>query len=318
MSSPSSVAYFVFNRPRHTRQSFAAVRNRRPSHLFIIADGPRASHPQDFARCREVREIVNLIDWPCRVYRNYSDTNLGCKRRISSGLDWVFSQVDRAIILEDDCVASSEFFSFCDTLLEFYEEDERVWAINGNSYQAHGQNGDGSYYFSKYPDCWGWATWRRAWNHYQVELPFLEEWIGSTRWKAAFPLRAEQRYWRQKLNLVRRGKIDTWDYQWLACMNFGEGLAATPNANLVTNIGFDEGTHMNERDNSGPHNLTPLGAIVHPSEVKPDSEADEFYRQRFFSPSYELSRRVTDWITRCLGKTHRVRVQRAFSDDVRL
>jgi len=285
MPCPSSpVAYFVFNRPRHTRQSFAAIRAQKPPQLFIIAEGPRERHPEDVARCREVREIVEVIDWPCTIHRNYSGTNLGCKKRISGGLDWVFSQVDRAIILEDDCVAAPEFFSFCDTLLEVYKDNEKVWVVNGNSYQLKHQRGAASYYFSKYPDCWGWATWRRAWINYEGELPFLEEWIGSERWGAAFPFKAEQQYWSQKFRMVKRRRIDTWDYQWVACMNYEGGLAATPNANLVKNIGCDsEGTHTNECDQECVYDPSALGTIVHPSEIKADFEADELYRSRFFT-----------------------------------
>jgi len=291
ISSP--IAYFVFNRPRHTRKTFAVIRGQMPSQLFIIADGPREKYPEDIERCRKVREIVETIDWPCKVHRNYSDTNLGCKRRVSSGLDWVFSQVDRAIILEDDCFASAEFFSFCDTLLEFYKDNDKVWVVSGNSLQPEHQRGDGSYYFSKYPDCWGWATWQRAWQHYQGDLPFLEEWKNSPRWRECFPARVEQRYWDRIFNLVQRGKIDTWDFPWTACAIYGGGLAATPNANLVQNIGFDaEGTHTTTLDERFAYDITPLGSMVHPSGIKADVQADEFYFQQFFVSRYRLWQRL--------------------------
>lgn len=98
------VAYIVFNRPRHTERTFAALREQRVPTLFIIADGPRPGHPTDAERCAEVRAIVERVDWPCEVHRHYAETNLGLKRRVSSGLDWVFGQVERAIVLEDDCL----------------------------------------------------------------------------------------------------------------------------------------------------------------------------------------------------------------------
>lgn len=129
------IAYIIFNRPRHTRETFAAIRAQQPAKLFIIADGPRPGHPTDAERCREVQEIVEQIDWPCEVYRNYADENLGLKRRVSSGLDWVFEKVDRVIVLEDDCLPHPDFFGFCETLLERYENDERVWVITGNNFQ---------------------------------------------------------------------------------------------------------------------------------------------------------------------------------------
>ena len=291
LSSP--VAYIVFNRPRHTNETFAAIREQRPSTLFIIADGPREGNPEDVERCREVREIVEKIDWPCKVYRNYSETNLGCKRRFSTGLDWVFTQVAHAIILEDDCVASADFFSFCETLLKHYENNEAVWAVTGNSYQPQHRRGDGSYYFSKYPDCWGWATWQRAWQHYQEDLPFLEEWNGSPRWRECFPVHAEQRFWDRVFRLCQQGKIDTWDFPWVACVLYGGGLVATPNANLVRNIGFDaEGTHTKGQDAEGVYEITPFGSMVHPSGIMADVEADEYYFQRFFADQSSLWQRL--------------------------
>ena len=133
MNTP--IAYFIFNRPRQTRITFAAIRSQRPDKLFIVADGPRRDHQSDLELCREAQRIVEQIDWPCRAYRNYADLNMGLKQRVSSGLDWVFEKVDRAIILEDDCLPHPDFFMFCETLLELYKDDERVWVITGNNFQ---------------------------------------------------------------------------------------------------------------------------------------------------------------------------------------
>jgi hypothetical protein len=275
------VAYIVFNRPRHTHKTFAAIRAYRPSQLFVIADGPRPNHPADSERCREVRDIVSEIDWPCDVRSNLSETNLGCARRVSTGLDWVFSTVDRAIILEDDCLATPEFFSLCDALLERYLSNESVWTIVGNSYQPQYCRGDGSYFFSKYPDCWGWATWRRAWRRYDHDLTFLNEWSKSRRWREDFPTKSEQRYFSRVLSDALSGAVDSWAFRWTACVIYGGGLTATPNANLVKNIGFDdEATHTTH----GPaYDVTSRGALIPPSQIVADAKADKYLRRKFFS-----------------------------------
>ena len=130
-----SIAYIVFNRPRHTRETFEAIRAQRPAKLFIIADGPRPNHPTDAERCQAVRDIVKHVDWPCEVYRNYADQNMGLKRRISSGLTWVFDSVETAVILEDDCLPHPDFFAFCQNLIERYKDDELVWVITCNNFQ---------------------------------------------------------------------------------------------------------------------------------------------------------------------------------------
>ena len=127
------VALFIFNRPDLTRQVFARIREARPERLLIIADGPRNDRPGESELCAATRTTVETIDWDCDVERNFSDINLGCRERVSSGLDWVFSQREEAIILEDDCLPDGSFFRYCAELLEHYRRDERVVSIHVGS-----------------------------------------------------------------------------------------------------------------------------------------------------------------------------------------
>lgn len=280
------VAYIVFNRPRHTEQTFAVLRQQRPSRLFIIADGPRPGHLTDTARCQAVRAIVEQVDWPCEVHRNYADTNLGLKRRVSSGLDWVFEQVERAIVLEDDCFAHPDFFRFCDTLLERYAADERVWVVTGNNFQNGRRRGEAAYYFSKYNHCWGWATWRRSWRHYDGELTFWPEWRESRDWRRKLCDPHERAYWSAIFEHVHAGGIDSWAYPWTASVWYHGGLTATPNVNLVSNIGFGpDGTHtLAEADRDGLP-VGPLGELTHPRHVIVDRRADRYVFDHHFGGS---------------------------------
>lgn len=279
MDSP--VALVVFNRPEHTRASFESVRARRPSQLFVIADGPRRQYAGEAQRCEQVRAIVEQVDWDCEVHRDYADENLGLKRRVSSGLDWVFSHVDRAIVLEDDCVAHPDFFRFCDVLLDRYADDDGVAVVTGDNFQGGIQRGDASYYFSKYNHCWGWATWRRAWQHYDGAIPFWPSWRDSDHWRQTTPNPVERRYWEAIFDRVHRGEIDSWAYPWTACTWYHGGLTATPNVNLVTNIGFGPGaTHTHA--GMAPTGTSALGPIRHPADVERDLEADRFTFENHF------------------------------------
>jgi hypothetical protein len=283
LSFTPPIAYVIFNRPRHTKVTFDAIREARPSKLFIIADGPRIGHPTDAARCAEVRLIVEQIDWPCEVHHNYADQNMGCKLRVSSGLDWVFSQVEAAVVLEDDCVPNPDFFSFCEELLLRYATDERVWVITGNNFQQGKRRGDASYYFSKYNHCWGWATWSRAWKHYRVDMPFWPEWQSQSSWKQRMPDLVEREVWATTFDRVKRGEIDTWDYQWTACVWHHGGLTATPNVNLVTNIGFGpDATHTVTGDDQAGLPTARLGVLTHPKRVVQNNNADRFVFNRNF------------------------------------
>lgn len=303
--SQTPIAYIVFNRPRHTERSFAALRTQCPTKLFIIADGPRPGHPTDAERCAEVRTIVGQVDWPCEVHHNYAETNLGLKRRVSSGLDWVFGQVECAIVLEDDCVPHPDFFTFCDALLERYANDARVWVVTGNNFQNGRQRGNAAYYFSKYNHCWGWATWRRAWSQYNGGLSFWPNWKNSTDWLEKIPDAVERCYWNAIFDRVHLGEVDSWAYPWTASVWHHDGLTATPNVNLVTNIGTGpDATHTVTGNDQEGIPVQPLGILTHPARVEKDRDADRYVfghtfggiEQRWYRQILKLPWRLADRI----------------------
>jgi len=233
---------------------------------------------------------------------------MGLKRNVSAGLDWVFSQVERAIVLEDDCVAHPDFFLFCDELLERYADDHRVSVITGNNFQNGQKRGDASYYFSKYNHCWGWATWRRAWKYYQEDIPFWPEWSKSKDWLEKTNDKVERHYWTKIFKRVRAGKIDSWAYLWTGSVWYHGGLTATPNVNLVSNIGFgDDSTHTASIDSPLAAMKTgAIGDIFHPVEIIQDLNADRFvfdhnfggHAYRFPQSLLRLPRRIISFIYR--------------------
>jgi len=288
--SKAPIVFLIFNRPEHTKRSFAAIRSQRPSTLLIIADGPRAGNEADVAKCAEVRRIVSGVDWPCEVFHEYSDKNLGCRLRVSSGITWAFTKVERAIILEDDCIPNTDFFEFCNTLLEFYENNSKVWVITGNNFQNGIKHGDAAYYFSNYNHCWGWATWRRAWQYYDVSIPFWPDWARTNDWKTKFATNEERRAWKKIFDQVKLGTIDTWDYQWTATVWLHNGLTATPNANLVSNIGFgQDATHTTVSSQLDSLPTQPLGKLIHPQTIAVNQAADKYvFNLIFRGPSIAI------------------------------
>jgi hypothetical protein len=140
----------------------------------VIADGYSGDDKHEMQKCIETRKIIDGVDWECDVRKNYSETNLGCARRVSSGLDWVFNQVEEAIILEDDCLPDPSFFRFCTDLLERYRSDNRIFSISAQNFYGQAVP-EASYYFSRYHHCWGWATWKRAWQHFDFEMKLWPE-----------------------------------------------------------------------------------------------------------------------------------------------
>jgi hypothetical protein len=143
------VALLIFNRPDTTALVFQAIAKAKPPKLLVVADGPRDARPGEADKCQAARAIIEQVDWPCEVITHYADTNMGCKLRVSSGISWIFDQVEEAIILEDDCLPDPTFFRYCQEMLERYRDNERVGMVSGGNLQFGQKRGYGSYYFSK-------------------------------------------------------------------------------------------------------------------------------------------------------------------------
>ena len=284
------ILFIVFNRPETTIKVFEKIRQAKPLRLYIAGDGPREGREGEKEKVNKVREIVTKLDWPCEVKTLFRDKNLGCKKGVSTAISWFFEYEEQGIILEDDCLPHLDFFSFCENLLDRYARDERVSIITGNNFQNGKWRGDGSYYFSKYNHIWGWASWRRSWFHYDGDLKFWPEWSNSKAWFDHMPDKVERRYWQNNFELVQKEQIDTWDYPWTASIWYKNGLTATPNVNLVSNIGFGkDATHTNfENDKNANLPTKEIGKIIHPLKIKQDTEADRYNFDNFFEDILEI------------------------------
>ena len=285
MKSP--VIFIIFNRLETTKRVFEAIRKAQPSKLLVIADGPRNDHPDDIEKCNAVRSVINNVDWDCEVITNYSDINMGCKNRISSGLYWAFEQVEEAIILEDDCLPHHTFFRFCDEMLEYYRDDTRIAMISGDNFQFGKKRTDYSYYFSRYPHIWGWATWKRSWDNYDIDMKVWPE-IRDGRWlEDILHSKPAAWYWRYIFNSVFNDKTNSWGYPWtFSCWKQGE-VTVLPNVNLVSNLGFDDDAlHTKDKNKYTEMDTSEMDfAISHPPHVVPDHVADAITEKEMFSGS---------------------------------
>ena len=283
-----AVLLLVFNRPKKTEQVFEAIREVKPSKLYVAADGPRTNVSAEDGHCAKVREICNKVDWPCEVTRLYRERNLGCRVAVSDAISWFFNAEEEGIILEDDCVPSSSFFSFCQDLLERYKHDERIMHISGLNWQDGKWRGEGDYYFSKYPGIWGWATWRDRWDKYDLELTDFYDFIKARRIEKITENWKEQQYHLNGFIDCISKTVDTWDIQWKYSVFNDSGICIFPNVNLITNIGFGTGaTHTVDEGNwrSMRERFDFQSSVLrHPSEVIIDKAADEYMANRIFTP----------------------------------
>lgn len=269
------------------------VRRIRPTRLLIVADGPRTSRPDDVALCAAVRNIVMQIDWETALHTEFATENLGCGPRLATGITWAFEQVEEAIILEDDCLPDESFFPFCAELLARYRNDERIMHISGSNFQFGRGPMQFSYYYSRFAHVWGWASWRRAWHHFDYDMTSWPDVRNGSLLSIWLNSRGAERKWRKSFDwFYGAGKRATWDYQWqLACW-LQHGLSIVPSTNLVANIGFGvEATHT---DRPSPFSAMPVHPVAfplhHPPYMIRHREADNLTEKTLYGSG--LAKRI--------------------------
>lgn len=273
-----AVLFLIFNRPDTTARVMQTIRRARPSRLYVAADGPR-DRPGEAELCQEARRIATAVEWPCEVRTLFHDSNLGCRNAVSSGISWFFEHEPEGIVLEDDCLPTPSFFRFCAELLDYYRNEARVMCITGNNFQEDMGDYPCSYYFSKYNHVWGWASWRRAWNLYDLEMAAFPRFSRSGALDSMSATPGFSQTWEKTFKKAYRGEIDTWDYQWQFACWLHKGATCTPRTNLVSNIGFrPDATHTRDAE-SASANL-PAGELEfplnHPPEIAIEEQRDAY------------------------------------------
>ncbi|WKN29788.1 nucleotide-diphospho-sugar transferase [Porifericola rhodea] len=262
-SLDTPVLFLVFNRPDVTKRVFERIRVVKPKQLFVAADGPRLTHPDDEQKCEEVRKIASSVDWDCELKTLFREENMGCGKAVSSAIDWFFEHVDMGIILEDDIVPDHSFFPFCQHLLQKYKDDSRVMMISGLNICEQWKEDVQDYHFSYFGGIWGWASWKRAWAHYDFHLtawavPHIRQLILHF-----FP--TEIRGYREGMyDKLAAGKIDTWDLQWTFAKILNSGLTIIPAHNLIKNIGCigQSGTHVTNGHPWSNLKVNPVNSLI--------------------------------------------------------
>lgn len=290
MKESPPVLFLVFNRPTTTARVFARLRDARPSRLFIAADGPRPHRPGEVELCAQVRRLIDEgIDWDCKVERLYRTKNVGCKLAVSGAITWFFRHVEAGIILEDDCLPDPTFFPFCGELLERYHDDRRVMHIAGFNPNPSDQSDSAapSYLCWHFGSIWGWATWRRAWANYDVEMKAWPEFLRSGSMRNYCTSEAEMQSRIPAFSATYDGRINTWDYQWAFTRLRHGGVSLTPCTNLISNLGFDsDATHtVNSSDRRANAATQPLSfPLQHPATIVPCTRFGAIYWQGIQEP----------------------------------
>lgn len=231
------ILFLFYNRPETTFKVFEKIKLYQPKELYLASDGPRKDRDNEKSIVLDLREqILDKIDWDCNVKILFRNNNLGCKLAVSNAIDWFFSFVEKGIILEDDCVPSLSFFSFMETALDYYKNQDEIFMISG--FNKHPSVFSPNQFYSKIGSIWGWGTWRNRWAKYDVELK---------NWKTNYTeielkRDVDSKIIFQKLvndfNAIKNNKIDTWDIQVQFLLLKEKMYCIYPKKNLITNIGI--------------------------------------------------------------------------------
>jgi hypothetical protein len=300
---------FVFSRREVTRRNIAALRSVAPPHVFVVADGPRPGRPEDDDNCQAVRAVVDEIDWPCTIEKRYAETNIGLEASVELGLDWVFSKVDRAIVLEDDCIPDPTFFRYCEDLLERYADDRRVWQVGGDAHTVPAKVfGEDSYAFTTWASVWGWATWADRWQAHRAE--FDRDHAGAAERVRESPRTAPAR---RKVPVrpadgalvtsaalrhftfvagEENGDAYGWDHHWWVTIMSRSGLSTTPAVTMIENDGYGEGaTHTRAEKAPVPARPMPM-PLRHPQTVSLNTDVERELELVLLRTDGRLSRLV--------------------------
>lgn len=283
----TSILFLIFKRKESSLAVLQEIRKIKPKHLYIAADGPRENNEDDKIQCALTRTaVLESIDWDCDVKTLFRSENRGCGYGPAEAITWFFKQEEYGIILEDDILPSQTFFPFCEELLIKYKDNEKVMSIAGTNFVSQSFESSESYYFTNYAGGWGWASWRRAWKHYDYNISDWEYKKNKRKIRNKF---SEEGYtfWANAFDLVCNKNIDhIWDYQWAFCKMIHDGIGIIPAVNLTKNIGFgSDATHTKDvRQDIIAANINEEISfpLIHPNDIKPNTAFDKFISKKFF------------------------------------
>ena len=239
-----AVAMIFFNRPDTLKTVFESVLEAQPSKLYLIQDGARANRPKDVENVAKCREVVSNIDWECEVVHDYSDINLGCGKRIFTGLSNVFMHEEYAAIVEDDIVIGESFLPFCKEMCERYKDDQRIHMISGMNHLGVYEECPYDYFFSQGGGAiWGWATWARCWNELDWNMEAVSNNYIVNCLKNGNTPNNVSKVIAERALVIRQGILKGvsptfWSLHFGLYGYLGSRLNIVPKYNLISNIGL--------------------------------------------------------------------------------
>jgi archaellum component FlaF (FlaF/FlaG flagellin family) len=297
----SPILIIAFNRPEVTRETFKYIEAAKPSILYIAVDGSRENVEGEKQKVDEVKKILSTISWDCDVHYKINSKNLGAEVTVSSAISWVFEKEEFAIILEDDIVAPMSFLSFAQEMLVKYKDHEEIATVTGSNFTPIPFPNNEDYCFAKYGHSWGWATWKRAWQNFDLNLAVDPAHLKDDFLRSISVNDREARYLKKQFSkLIQNGPGNsTWDYTANYFLRSNNKLSIIPRVNLTSNIGVF-GLHAKGKTEHHFRKYDEDFKVKnHPKEVSHFVEFDKHHFRNYIYP-------ITPFHIRALRKMRRM------------
>ena len=277
------VLLLAYNRTKNIKKILKILKELKVVKLYVSLDGPKNTR-LDIRQNDRIKLFFENKKWKHKIKKNYLKKNHGCRDGVSNGINWFFKNEKMGIILEDDCLPNKSFFEFCKRNLIYFKNNKKIGCITGNNFQKNNSLSEYEYYFSKYPHCWGWATWKRSWKIYDRNIKFWKKFKLTNYWKNYFDNQNEHKYWNMIFDNCYNKKIDSWAFPWALCLWKKNLLTVTPTVNLVKNLGFGEkATHTISKSDDMFYQYYELSNnLKKPKITKADKKMDTYVFNNHF------------------------------------
>ncbi len=257
------VLVLAFNRADHVEEAMKAIREYKPERLYLECDGARRHKDGEKDAVENTRQtMLNAVDWPCEVKTLFHEENLGCANAVYGAISWFLENEEYGVICEDDVIIGMDFFKLCEELLPRYVNEVDIMSISAQNH-CNRKDLKNTYVYSNRFDCWGWATWKRAWERMDMSMsavPSLTYWQLTRRYGYIESL-IRLRYWKWAYDNIE--SLSSWATRFNLAVQVNKGKSIVPGVNLAVNIGTSGGTHYDVGE-INPYPFLKIGTISWP------------------------------------------------------
>jgi GT2 family glycosyltransferase len=259
MQNFAPIALFVYNRPEHTRRTIKFLQQNlmaEESRLYIFSDAAKDLNNQSLVD--EVRDFIRSVDGFKHVEIIERKSNMGLANSIIDGVSRLVKEYGKIIVFEDDLISSMYTLQYFNDALNRYQNEERVMHIGAYMYPLKEENLPDTFFY-RAATSWGWATWDRAWKHFEHDIDLIISRFDQEK-KHQFSIEGTMNFWKQ-IQEFKSGKNNSWAIRWYASIFLSGGLTLNPSKSLINNIGHD-GTGIHSGMNDIYH------VIINPQAIK--------------------------------------------------